>query len=176
MEEDPGMDIDAVKEMRNKGETPENGRTQLRHKIGHISREVSENPENKLTKLGPENEGKEEGTLGGMLSRISVVDPMLETWAEVVNGKNGCAIKTGAAYGDVGLVGRVDVTEMYSPPRVTIEAKKFGLRPGEAMDLLTGYDFDREEDRKKAWEHIETEKPKLIVGPRNAECSVLCKI
>ena len=34
-----------------------------------------------------------------------------------------------------------DVAEIYSPPRVTNEAEKFGLRIGEAMDLTTGLDF-----------------------------------
>ena len=32
-----------------------------------------------------------------------------------------------------------DVAEIYSPPRVTREAKEFGLRVGEAMDLTTGW-------------------------------------
>ena len=34
----------------------------------------------------------------------------------------------------------VDVVEAYSPPRVTLEAKKFGLKPGEAWDITTGWD------------------------------------
>ena len=37
----------------------------------------------------------------------------------------------------------VDITEMYSPPRVTEEGKRFGLRAGEAMDLSTGWDIRR---------------------------------
>ena len=44
----------------------------------------------------------------------------------------------------------VDITEVYSPARVTNMAKQFGLEAGIAMDLLTGYDLDRVEDRKKA--------------------------
>ena len=35
----------------------------------------------------------------------------------------------------------VDVAEICSPPRVTEEAKKRGLRAGEAMDLITCWDF-----------------------------------
>ena len=31
----------------------------------------------------------------------------------------------------------VDVAELYSPPQVTAEAQKFGLKIGEAMDILT---------------------------------------
>lgn len=43
----------------------------------------------------------------------------------------------------------VDVAEMYSPPRVTEEARKFGLNAGEAMDLVTGWDFSLADHRKK---------------------------
>ena len=35
----------------------------------------------------------------------------------------------------------VDIAEMYSPPRVTAEAKKFGMQIWEAMDLAIGWDF-----------------------------------
>ena len=63
---------------------------------------------------------------------------------------------TGVAHGDTGVgkteqIDKVDIMEVYSPPRVTVEAKKFGLRAGEAMDLVTGYDFNQAEDRKKVW-------------------------
>ena len=44
----------------------------------------------------------------------------------------------------------VDVSEVYSPPRVTTTASQYGLRPGEAMDLMTGYDFSKKEDRERA--------------------------
>ena len=42
---------------------------------------------------------------------------------------------------------RFDVMEIYSPPRITVQAKKYGLSPGEALNLIIGYDFDRKEDR-----------------------------
>jgi hypothetical protein len=64
----------------------------------------------------------------------------------------------------------VDVAEMYSPPRVTTEAKKFGLSVGEAMDLTTGWDFTKSEDRDRAVKYIDEHKPKLIVG------SPMCKM
>lgn len=32
---------------------------------------------------------------------------------------------------------QVDIAEVYSPPRVTRVAERFGLKSGEAMDLLT---------------------------------------
>ena len=39
-----------------------------------------------------------------------------------------------------------------------------GLEGGEAMDLKTGWDFDKEEDRNRAWDYITKERPKLIIG------------
>ena len=45
---------------------------------------------------------------------------------------------------------KVDVVEAYPPPRVTLEAKKFGLKPGEAWDLTTGWDFNRQDHREEA--------------------------
>ena len=58
----------------------------------------------------------------------------------------------------------VDVAELYSPPRVTAEAQKFGLKTGEAMDILTGWDFTKDEHKRMAKEYIDKYKPRLIVG------------
>ena len=44
------------------------------------------------------------------------------------------------------------------------EARKFGLRGGIAMDLVTGWNFDQQEDRRKAEAHVREEKPLLLVG------------
>ena len=60
--------------------------------------------------------------------------------------------------------GVVDIAEIYSPPRVTTEGKKHGLRIGEAMDLTTGWDFRRSEDRSRAMAYIDKYKPQLIIG------------
>ena len=65
-------------------------------------------------------------------------------------------------------VNKVDVMEIYSPPRVTVQAKKYGLRSGEAMDLATGYDFNNPEDREQVWEALERDRPALVVG--SPEC------
>ena len=59
---------------------------------------------------------------------------------------------------------RVDVAEAFSPPRVTEEAKKFGLAAGEAMDLSTGWDFTRERDRQRARQYVEEHMPRLLIG------------
>ena len=45
---------------------------------------------------------------------------------------------------------KVDLVEAYSPPRVTLESKKFGLKPGEAWDLTNGWDFTRKDHQDKA--------------------------
>ena len=37
--------------------------------------------------------------------------------------------------------GYVDVGELYSQPRRTYAAPRYGLRPGVALDLATGWDF-----------------------------------
>ena len=58
----------------------------------------------------------------------------------------------------------VDIAEMYSPPRVTKEAAKFGLKVGEAMDLTTGWDFSKSEHRSMAMKYIDETRPKLIIG------------
>ena len=68
----------------------------------------------------------------------------------------------------IGQTNKVDVMEIYSPPRITVHAGKHGLEPGDALDLVTGYDFNCKEDRDKAWAIIEKDKPKLIVG--SPEC------
>ncbi|MDA8584152.1 hypothetical protein N9L68_07945 [bacterium] len=57
-----------------------------------------------------------------------------------------------------------DVAEIDSPVRVGTQAKEFGLKPGEAMDLTTGWDFNLEADRKAAEEYVEKEKPLLLIG------------
>ena len=58
----------------------------------------------------------------------------------------------------------VDVTEIYSPARVTQVCSKFGLQPGSAMDLMTGYDFDLLDDRNRAMRKLLVEKPNLLIG------------
>ena len=53
----------------------------------------------------------------------------------------------------------VDVAELYSPPRVTAEAQKFGVKTGEAMDILTGWDFTKDEHKRMSKEYIDKYKP-----------------
>ena len=58
----------------------------------------------------------------------------------------------------------VGVAEMYSPPRVTVQAEKFGLRKGEAMDLTKGWDFTKKDHRERARRYVEEKKPLVVIG------------
>ena len=44
----------------------------------------------------------------------------------------------------------VDLCEVFSAPRVGKGAAKFGMKAGYAMDLTTGWDFNKEADRQRA--------------------------
>ena len=58
---------------------------------------------------------------------------------------------TGAASSGPGVtfLVQVDVSEVYSPPRITAMAAKIGLNAGSAMDLRTGCDFSKKEDQER---------------------------
>ena len=58
----------------------------------------------------------------------------------------------------------VDVTEVFSPPRVTSQAEKFGLKIGEAYDLTTGWDFKLKAHRDAVYQHVRDEKPLVVIG------------
>jgi len=58
----------------------------------------------------------------------------------------------------------VDVSEVFSPPRVGKVAMKFGLEVGDAMDLTTGWDFTKEEDQAKAEKYVDDKKPLVLIG------------
>ena len=69
-----------------------------------------------------------------------------------------------APSGQRGKGPRVDISEVFSPPRVTEMAAKYGLKPGDAFDLTTGWDFDLNKDRERAHQILSATKPKLIIG------------
>ena len=58
----------------------------------------------------------------------------------------------------------IDVAEVYSPPRVTVEAAKFKLQAGEAMDLTTGWESNKEDERNRAEQYVDREKPLVLIG------------
>ena len=116
-------------------------------------------------------------SFGGLLCRFSEIDPEVEQWAQHVNEsrrrEKRAAPHIGGAHGATGVgkpgqINKVDVMEVYPPPRVTVEANKFGLKAGEALDLVTGYVFSKVEDRDKVWEIIDRDQPALVVG--SPEC------
>ena len=52
----------------------------------------------------------------------------------------------------------VEVMEMRSPRKVTVEATEWRLKAGEAMDLAMCWDLRGEDRRNKAWGHIAEKK------------------
>ena len=56
-----------------------------------------------------------------------------------------------------------DVGEVYSPPRVTAEAKKRGLSGSIALDLTTGWDFKLASHREEARGLVKTKKPGVLL-------------
>ena len=42
----------------------------------------------------------------------------------------------------------VDITEMYSPERINQVCHEFGLNKGTSFDLRSGWDFDKDADRR----------------------------
>ena len=60
------------------------------------------------------------------------------------------------------------VSEVFCPPRFTAMAHRYGLTPGLAFDLRSGWDLDDPQAQKAVWEHLRTERPLLVVG--SPEC------
>ena len=65
---------------------------------------------------------------------------------------------------------KADISEIYSPPRVTKRAQEMGMRPGMAFDLTVNdengvpWDFAKKERREAARERLRKERPWLLVG------------
>ena len=57
----------------------------------------------------------------------------------------------------------VDVCEVFSPPRVGEEGKRYGLTPGDAMDLTTGWVFNLKSHRDKAERYIDEQTPLVVI-------------
>ena len=85
-----------------------------------------------------------------------------------INGKNWLDYVDVAKIGNTNILNYVDVTEVYSPIRVNGHAANMGLKPGDSMDLVTGWDFSREDHRRMAKKRIEETKPNLLIG--SPEC------
>ena len=146
------------------------------------------------------DEGDVAMTLGQRLFEISKVDPVVKNWVDTVAKENkrrtGCS--TGGALSTSGgtskkvypasgcqasdalsiagetFLSQVDVSEVYSPPRVTSMAKKMGMHAGSAMDLRTGFDFTRKEDRDRARKRSKKRSHTSLWDHQNALCSPHC--
>ena len=82
---------------------------------------------------------------------------------------------------DANLLGRPQVAEIYSPPRVTSLAHRYNLPPGFALDLTIideddgePWNFDDAGKRERARRLMRTSKPWLLIGsPRCTGFSVI---
>ena len=58
---------------------------------------------------------------------------------------------------------KVEVSEVYSPPRIVQTAKRSGLRVGGSYDIKTGYDLKEEEDYlRRMWDGLVRDDPELV--------------
>ncbi len=58
----------------------------------------------------------------------------------------------------------VGVSEVFSPPRITKEARRQNVSAGGAYDLVTGYDLKLGKDLRKMWRELREEDPELVTG------------
>ena len=63
----------------------------------------------------------------------------------------------------------VDVAEVFCPGRLAEQAHLFGLTPGLAADLRTGWALSTPEGQRECWKHLKREDPYFILG------SPMCK-
>lgn len=56
---------------------------------------------------------------------------------------------------------KIDIAEIYSPPRVIKEARAILLSAGEAMDLTAGWNFSMKADREHAEAYNDKHRPLL---------------
>ena len=79
-----------------------------------------------------------------------------------------CSIPSCRVFSFLSLAGlrlcNVDVSDVFSPPRVGVEAAKFGLVAGDAMGLTTGWDFTRRDHRLEAERRLDQQKPLVLIG------------
>jgi hypothetical protein len=87
------------------------------------------------------------------------------------------AMLLGAMIGAIGGDGGVDFMEVFNPGVFEREAPRYGLVPGMAIDLRTGWDLDVKSQRDKAWEALEDRNPEyVILSPRCTPFSTLMNL
>ena len=85
------------------------------------------------------------------------VDPLLQMGS--VDG-----FPSGLLKAAINVMRGLDITEVFSPERVTKISREHGLTAGLRMDLRTGWDFRKKADRQRADTYIYEEKPLLVIG------------
>ena len=69
---------------------------------------------------------------------------------------------------------KVELSEVYSPPRIVQTARRSGLRCGGSYDIKTGYDLNETEDYQRMWNELTRDDPELTcVSPPCTPFSVL---
>eukprot|EP00435_Cladocopium_sp_Y103_P070319 s238_g35.t1 len=68
----------------------------------------------------------------------------------------------------------VAVAEVFSPPRIALEASRQGLSTGGSYDLLTGYDLLDAGDRRRMWQELDRDDPELVVN--SPPCTAFCPL
>ena len=78
------------------------------------------------------------------------------------------------------LLAKIEVSEVYSPPRVTEMATSMGLRAGWALDITTTdqdgreWDFNQFEMRNRAIRKVLQDKPMVLIG--SPMCIAFCQL
>ena len=62
------------------------------------------------------------------------------------------------------MVNGADITEIFSPERVTRMCNKYGLIAGSSYDLRDGYDLSDEKVQSKVLREINAQRPRLVIG------------
>ena len=126
-------------EVRNKRE---------RHKKGDEPEEAEEErrvkPRKEDNAENPENKNEPSEPVIGMLKRLQESSKKIENI--------------------LGELNKVDIAEVFSPPRVCAEAARFKLKIGKSMDLTTGWNFNLKAHREAAEQYIDKEEPFLLIG------------
>ena len=63
----------------------------------------------------------------------------------------------------MGLVLQNDMADMLSPPRLTNDSVFFGIRPGQAFDLVDGIDLCTVPGRALVWAYLKAHRPRCVV-------------
>ena len=97
-----------------------------------------------------------------MYSRIAMMGILNRSTEELFSPSVIKSIESNAAA--IAELCGVAIAEVYSPWRVNRMCEEMGLKPGCAMDIRNGFDFDKYADRKKAKYWIDDNEPDLVIG------------